>query len=199
MKRKNQTGKKFGKLVAAAMAAAFVFMSASNVSAEEKVTEVEPSSIVDVVDVLDGEGESEPIGTPVMMEDGTIMYYSNIHDLDTGRTRTVYDWAFPDNTLAADTLYRINWTCNPDTRHVSGDYKMTKGQYISAAVIVTPDGKKFKLGVMDDEGNSWHVDGVDGAAFNFKIPRTDMYRVYVQNDYRSTTLYATGNFEYYTK
>lgn len=198
MKRKIQTGKKFGKLVAAAMAAAFVFMSASTVSAGETATKVEASTIGNLVDILDGEGESEPIGTPVMMEDGTVMYQCNIEDLDTGRTRTVYDLAQGGvSTQAKDTVYRIDWKCNPDTRHVSPEYKMTKGQYISSAVVVTPADKTFKYGFMDDEGTAWYIERKACASFDYKVPATDWYRVFVQNDYKSTTLCAVGSFEYY--
>lgn len=198
MKRKIQTGKKFGKLVAAAMAAAFVFMSASTVSAGETATKVEASTIGNLVDILDGEGESEPIGTPVMMEDGTVMYQCNIEDLDTGRTRTVYDLAQGDvSTQAKDTVYRINWQVNPDTRHVSPEYKMTKGQGISGAVVAQPAEKKFKFGFMDDEGTAWYVERNGSASFNSRIPATDWYRVFVQNDYKSITFDAVGSFEYY--
>ena len=200
MKRKIQTGKKFGKLVAAAMAAAFVFMSATTASAGEAAAKVESSTIGDLVDILDGEGGSEPVGTPVMMEDGTVMYRCNIKDLDTGRTQTVYDLAQGDaSTQAVDTIYHFDWICNPDKRHVSGDYKMTKGQGISGAVNVTLTEKKFLFGFMDDEGTAWYVERNGCAAFNYVIPATDWYRVFVQNNYKSTTLHAMGSFEYYDR
>lgn len=198
MKRKIQTGKKFGKLVAAAMAAAFVFMSATTASAGEAAAKVESSTIGDLVDILDGEGGSEPVGTPVMMEDGTVMYQCNIKDLDTGRMRTVYDLAQGDaSTQAKDTIYHIDWRVEPDTRYVSGDYKMTKGQGISGAVNVTPTEKNFLFGFMDDEGTAWYVKRNGCASFNSVIPATDWYRVFVQNDYKSTTLHAMGSFMYY--
>lgn len=200
MKRKIQTGKKFGKLVAAAMAAAFVFMSAATASAGEAAAKVESSTIGDLVDILDGEGGSEPVGTPVMMEDGTVMYQCNIKDLDTGRTRTVYDLAQGDvSTQAVDTIYHFEWRVAPDTRHVSGDYKMTKGQGISGSTVVSPSEKKFLFGFMDDEGTAWYIERSAAAAFNYVIPATDWYRVFVQNDYKSTTFLAVGDFEYYDR
>lgn len=200
MKRKIQTGKKFGKLVAAAMAAAFVFMSATTASAGEAAAKVGPSTVGDLVDILDGEGGSEPVGTPVMMEDGTVMYQCNIEDLDTGRMRTVYDLAQGDaSTQAVDTIYHFDWRVEPDTRYVSGDYKMTKGQGISGSTVVTPTEKKFLFGFMDDEGTAWYIERNGCAAFNYVIPATDWYRVFVQNNYKSTTLHAVGDFEYYDR
>ena len=112
----------------------------------------------------------------------------------------MYDLAQGDaSTQAVDTIYHFDWICNPDKRHVSGDYKMTKGQGISGAVNVTPTEKKFLFGFMDDEGTAWYVERNGCAAFNYVIPATDWYRVFVQNNYKSTTLHAMGSFEYYDR
>lgn len=195
MKRKIQSGKVFGKLVTAAMAAAFVFMSASTASAAE-VSSAEQASIEDLQDILDA--QDEPEGTPIVLEDGTIMY----HTVDLGKKlHLVYDDDEQSiiSPQAEDTYYRINWEVEPDTRHVGGDYEIKKGQYVGASVNVTPGDKTFHLGVMNDDGDAWHVVGQSVAAFNFQVPATNMYRVYVQNDYKKTTLYVKGGYSYGTK
>lgn len=193
MKRKIQTGKVFGKLVTAAMAAAFVFMSASTASAAD-VSATEKASIEDLQDIL--EGQDEPEGTPIVLEDGTVMY----HTVDLGKKlNIVYEEEKTDiSPQAENTYYIIDWTVKPDTRHVSGDYEIKKGQYVGAHVSVSPSDKTFHLGVMNDDGDAWHVVGKSVAAFNFQVPATNMYRVYVQNDYKKTTLYANGGFSYGT-
>lgn len=194
MKRKIQTGKVFGKLVTAAMAAAFVFMSASTASAAD-VSATEKASIEDLQDIL--EGQDEPEGTPIVLEDGTVMY----HTVDLGKKlNLVYeeDEESDVSPQAANTYYKINWTVEPDTRHVSYEYEIKKGQIVSANVLVSPSDKKFDLGIMNDDGDAWHVSGTSGAAFNFPVPATNLYRVYVQNDYKKTTLYPTGGFSYST-
>ena len=193
---KRNTGKVFGKLVTAAMAAAFVFMSASTAKAAE-TTSTQQASIEDLQSIIDGEAESEPVGTPVVLEDGTVMY----HTVDLGKKlNLVYEE--DQNVIspqAEDTYYRIQWTVKPDTRHVSGDYSIKKGQYVCANINVIPGDKNFKFGVMNDDGDAWYVDGLGVAHFNFPVPETNMYRVYVQNDYKKTTLYADGGFSYCTK
>lgn len=194
MKRKIQTGKVFGKLVTAAMAAAFVFMSASTASAAD-VSATEKASIEDLQDIL--EGQDEPEGTPIVLEDGTVMY----HTVDLGKKlNLVYeeDEESDVSPQATNTYYRIDWTVKPDTRHVGGDYEIKKGQYVSANVSVSPSDKTFNFGVMNDDGDAWHVVGKSVAAFNFQVPATNEYRVYVQNDYKNTTLYSLGGYSYGT-
>lgn len=194
MKRKIQTGKVFGKLVTAAMAAAFVFMSASTASAAD-VKATEKASIEDLQDIL--EGQEEPEGTPIVQEDGTVMY----HTVDLGKKlNLVYEDGESDiSPQAENTYYRINsWEIEPDTRYVSYEYEIKKGQYVSANVSVSPSDKTFKFGVMNDDGDAWYVVGKSVASYNFQVPATNLYRVYVQNDYKKTTLYAIGGFSYGT-
>ena len=194
MKRKIQTGKVFGKLVTAAMAAAFVFMSASTASGAE-VSSTEQASVEDLQDII--EGQDEPEGTPIVLEDGTVMY----HTVDLGKKlNLVYeeDEQSGISPQAANTYYKINWTVEPDTRHVTYEYEIKKGQVVCADVIVSPSYKNFDFGIMNDDGDAWHVSAQNGAAFNFPVPATNLYRVYVQNDYKSTNLYAVGGFSYST-
>lgn len=193
---KRNTGKVFGKLVTAAMAAAFVFMSASTAKAAE-TTSTQQASIEDLQSIIDGEAESEPVGTPVVLEDGTVMY----HTVDLGKKlNLVYE---EEKSIvspqAENTYYRIQWTVEPDTRYVSYEYEIKKGQYVCANINVIPGDKNFKFGLMNDDGDAWYVDGLGTAYYNFPVPATNLYRVYVQNDYKKTTLYADGGFSYSTK
>lgn len=193
---KRNTGKVFGKLVTAAMAAAFVFMSASTAKAAE-TTSTQQASIEDLQNIIDGEVGSEPVGTPVVLEDGTVMY----HTVDLGKKlNLVYE---EEKSIvspqAENTYYRIEWEVEPDTRHVSYEHSINKGQYVCANVNVMPGDKTFNFGVMNDDGDAWHVVGKSVASFNFPVPATNLYRVYVQNDYKKTYLYADGGYSYSTK
>lgn len=100
-------------------------------------------------------------------------------------------------SFAAGVHYSIDWYVNPNTRYVSGEFRVNSGQKMLTSVSVTPSEKTYWLGIMDDDGNAWYIERRGASAYNFPVSTTNNYRVFVQNNYRDTTvLHATGSFVY---
>lgn len=193
--KKFHYAKTMGKIVTAALAAAFVFMSASPALAAE-------TTVSDLQDIIYQNSENDgitdnPNVKAVVASDGVVEYYCDVEDLNMDGMQIVYSSEEPrDSSRAAGVIYDIDWTVNPNTRHVGHEYKVYSGQTFQASAMVTPTDKDFWLGIMDDDGHARYVEGKGMAAHNFKITTTNMYCVFIQNNYRNVTLTASGAYGY---
>lgn len=211
-----------GRVITAALAAAFVMVSATTAYAsgrtvadihnliyqntEERTNETNVVSAMSDAELADEAaalnndadlaGKPAP-GTSVVTEDGMVEYYCNVEDLDWENIEII---SSPDEgiaTMQEGKFYDIDWTVKPNTRYVSGDYKVQSGGKIGTSVIIKPSGKKCWLGIMSDHGTARYVEGTGILTHTFNITETCSYRVFVQNNYTDgTTLYANGSFIY---
>lgn len=187
-----------GKIVTAVMTLAFMFTSSTTAYASAKMAaDVHNVVYQRLEDRTDIDAMGLQPGVSYVADDGTVLHYARIEDLDMEGMQVV---SAPDQDMvsfAAGVHYNINWYVNPNTRYVSGEFKINRGQTMVASTSVSPSDKYYWLGVMDDDGNAWYVERRGGASYTFPISTTNNYRVFVQNNYRDTTvLYATGSFYY---
>lgn len=133
----------------------------------------------------------------VIADDGTEVIYSPIAALDMPGMKVESSIEDDMESYTAGVHYSFNWPCNPNTRHVSGEYTIKAGQKISIVANVTPSDKDYWLGIMDDDGCAWYIRAKGISGKTFTISKTNKYRVFIQNNYTDgTTLQATGSFVY---
>lgn len=197
---KYQTVKRAGKVVTAMFAAIFAIMSVSTTYASAKIAADIHSEVYKNLENLKNEtdeGLELEVGKSYVSQDGTVVHYIPAKDLDMEGMQEV---SIPEEDsvfFTAGVTYSFSWGVQSNTRHVSGEYTVYAGQTVSVSVTVTPNDKNYWLGIMDDDGNAWYVEGRGSAAHNFNITRTNKYRVFVQNNYKDGTyLHATGSFVY---
>lgn len=127
----------------------------------------------------------------VIAEDGMVEHHCYVEDLDM-ENLTIVEEQSPVSFLMD--LHSEDWIVNPNTRHVSGDYRVTAGDKVDVASYVSPLDKTYWLGIMDDDGHAWYVSGTGGLSHSFKITKTNRYRVFIQNNYSSITFRAGINY-----
>lgn len=196
--KKYRLMKSAGKLVTAALGAAFILASGTTAYASGKtVADLHNVVYRDTENYVNVE-EGSTIRT-VVADDGMIEYHCRIEDLDREGLKIV---TMPDeeiSTITAGFHYNMDWYVEPECRFVSGSYYVTTSQKLCASVTVSPTDKYYDLGIMDDNGNAYYVRGRGAASHNFTIPKSSRYRVFIQNNNSSTTLHATGYFVYEDK
>lgn len=188
-----------GKIITAAFAVVFALGSVSTAYASAKTIADFHSSFYQGVEDAENvsEGLELEVGKSYVAEDGTAVYYVPVSELDMDGMLEV---TTPDDDImpsAAGDHYNFNWYVESNTRHVSGEISVSRGQTIYTSVTVSPGDKIFWLGIMDDDGHAWYVESRGSASHNFNISTTNRYRVFVQNNYTDgTTLHAVGSFYY---
>lgn len=195
--KKYRLMKSAGKLVTAALGAAFIFASGTTAYASGKTVADLHNVVYQDTENYVNVGEESKVRT-VVADDGMIEYHCRIEDLDIDGLQIVTE---PDDEIAAITEgvhYDMDWYVDPYMRYVSGSYYVATNQRLCASVTVTPSGKLYDLGIMDDHGNAYYVRGNGALAHNFNIPESCRYRVFVQNP-NSVQLHATGYFAYEDK
>lgn len=187
-----------GKIVTAVMTLAFMFTSSTTAYASAKMA----ADVHNVVyQTLEEQTDIDSIGlqpgVSYVTDDGIVLHYARIEDLNMEGMQEV---SAPDQDMvsfAAGVYYNIDWYVNPNTRYVSGEFRVSKGQTMRTVASVTPGEKTYRLGIMDDDGNAWYIERNGASSYNFPVATTNNYRVFVQNNYRDTTvLHAKGNFIY---
>lgn len=191
--KKYQRARKAGKAVTAALTAAFVLMSTTTIFASGK-------TVADLHNFIyqSTEGQTKENEKMVVTDDGYVEHYCDVEDLNFEDLQEVSTLDQDIVTIDSGVHYNIDWIVNPNTRHVSGPYKVKNGETICAAVVVEPIDKVYWLGIMDHEGHARYVETTGSAAHDFKITETKNYRVFVQNNYKDgkTKLNAKGYFLY---
>lgn len=187
-----------GKIVTAVMTLAFMFTSSTTAYASAKMAaDVHNVVYQRLEDRTDIDTMGLQPGVSYVADDGTVLHYARIEDLDMEGMQVV---SMPDKDMvsfAAGVHYNINWNVNPNTRYVSGEFRVSKGQTMRTSASVTPGDKSYWLGIMDNDGNAWYIERQGASSYNLPISTTNDYRVFVQNNYRDTTvLHATGYFVY---
>lgn len=181
------------RVVASILAAAFVFMSATTAFASDR-------SVADLENKVYQMADQEmtmPYDRAVVADDGMVEYYCSVDDLNVGDTKEVIGTDDVVMSRAAGVAYSFDWVVNPNTRHISGEHSISAGMILSVAATVTPRDKNYWLGIMTDDGVARYIRGQGAASHNFDITEKNMYRVFVQNNYKdSTKLYAVGKFVY---
>jgi hypothetical protein len=81
--------------------------------------------------------------------------------------------------------------------HVSKVYDLKKGQRVSISCTAVPASSNYWIGIMDDTGNVWYVDGTSSVGHDFAVPANGKYRVLVQNR-SETEIEIMGDYCYYT-
>lgn len=197
---KYQKVKRAGKVVTALFAAVFAIMSVSTTYASARIAADIHSEVYKNLENLkneEGKGLDLEIGKSYVAEDGTVVHYIPAKDLDMDGMQEI---SLPEEDIVfytAGVTYSFNWGVPENTRRVTGDYTVYAGQSIYTSVTVTPGDKIFWLGIMDDDGNAWYVEGRGVASHVFNITRTNRYRVFVQNNYKDgTSFHAVGSFFY---
>lgn len=188
-----------GKVITAALAAVFALGSVSTAYASAKTIADFHSSIYQKLEDEENvtEGLDLEVGKSYVAEDGTEVHYVPVSELDMDGMTEV---SAPDQDMMnseAGVHYSFNWYVESNTRYVSGEFTVARGQSMATSVSVTPTDKIFRLGIMDDDGNAWYVESRGAASHVFNISTTNRYRVYIQNNYTNgTVLHATGSFLY---
>lgn len=217
--KKYQKFSKTNGIVTATMTAAFIFMTTSTAFAsgkavadlhnmiyrntEEHVNETEVSALEVSVPVAEAgavpadESDTELEGEKlVIADDGMVEHWCRVEDLDLDGLQIISTPNKDSVSYAKGVHYNFDWIVDPNTRYVTANYAMNKGQYVSVSAVVTPRTKDFWIGIMR-EGVIHYVEGRGAASHNFKVDKTDDYCVFVQNNYRDgTKLNATGYFVY---
>lgn len=191
-----------GKVVTAALAGAFILLSASTAYASgktvadlhnivyqstEKRTNFTDNIVADNVDT--GSVAASDVNT---LEE----HYITIDDLNQGDVKTIYPPEDDIMSITAGVMYNFDWNVESNTRHVSGEYYIKAGQKVSVYAYVTPTTKDFWLGIMKP-GSAWYVEGKRSASHTFTVSSSGYYRVFVQNNYKDgTNLHAVGNYIY---
>lgn len=185
---------KTGKRVAASiLAAAFVFMSATTAFASDRSVADLENKVYEMAD----QEMAMPYDRAVVADDGMVEYYCSVDDLNVGDTKEVIGTDDVVMSRTAGVFYSFDWTVNPNTRHISGEYSINSGMSLSVGAIVKPIDKDYWLGIMTDDGVARYVRGRGAASHTFDITEKNMYRVFVQNNYKdSTKLNASGDFVY---
>lgn len=198
--KKYQKMKSASKIVTAALAAVFVFASATTAYASGMTVADLHNVVYQKTENFTNAVDETAVGRAVVAEDGMVEYHCKIDDLDREGLQVV---SAPDQdivAMAAGVHYSFDWQVESNTRYVSGPFSMNSNQKLAASVSVTPVNKDFYLGIMDHEGNAYYVKSRGAASHVFNIPRSTSYRVFVQNDYSDgTVLHATGYFVYDNK
>lgn len=191
--KKYQRARKAGKAVTAALTAAFVLMSTTTIFASGK-------TVADLHNFIyqSTEGQTQEVERMIVTEDGFVEHYCDVEDLNFDGLQEVSTLDQDIVTIDSGVHYNIDWIVNPNTRHVSGPYKVSKGENICAAVVVEPISKTYWLGIMDHEGHARYIETSGASSHHFLITETKSYRVFVQNNYKDgkTTLNAKGYFLY---
>ena len=192
--KKYQRAKSAGKAVTVALTTAFVLLGTTTVYASGKTV----ADLHNIIYQNTEERTDESTEKLVVAEDGMVEHYCDVEDLNFDGLQEVSTLDQDIVTVDSGVHYNFDWIVNPNTRHVSGIYKVSKGQNICASVTVTPTDKDFWLGIMDHEGHARYVTGRGAAAHTFAITETKTYRVFIQNNYKDgkTKLNAKGYFAY---
>ena len=137
-------------------------------------------------------GSSEE--TLVVAADGMVEHYVDVEDLGDDII-VISDSDYGVYRPMSEGIISFYWTVNPNTRHVTSEFKVKAGEVISASVVVK-QAKNYLLGIMDDDGHARYVTGYGAVGHVFSISTTNRYRVFVQND-NDVALTASGSY-YYT-
>jgi len=73
------------------------------------------------------------------------------------------------------------------------EFYVSSGSSISVFVDITPTDLNVKAGIMDNKNNKRYVEGSDCVAGSFKITKSGMYRVFVENN-NSESVTADGSY-----
>lgn len=192
--KKYQRAKSAGKAVTVALTTAFVLLGTTTVYASGKTV----ADLHNIIYQNTEERTDESTEKLVVAEDGMVEHYCDVEDLNLDGLQEVSTLDQDIVTVDAGVHYNFDWIVNPNTRHVSGPYKVSKGQYICTSVTISPRDKVYWLGIMDHEGHARYVTGTGAASHNFAITETKTYRVFIQNNYKDgkTKLDAKGYFLY---
>lgn len=190
--KKYKQARPSSRVLTAIMTAAFACISTSTAFASGK-------TVADLHNVVyqSLEEKVEESNQTVVADDGFVEHTCSVEDLNMENMQEVSTLDQDIVTITEGVNYTFNWTVNPNTRHVSGEYVVNAGQVIDVGTFVTPSDKTCWLGIMNDEGTARYISGSNVLTHKFKITKRGRYRVFVQNNYKNgTTLYATGRFSY---
>ena len=198
--KKYQKMKSASKIVTAALAAVFVFASATTAYASGMTVADLHNVVYQKTENFTNAVDETAVGRAVVAEDGMVEYHCKIDDLDREGLQVV---STPDQdivAMAAGVHYSFDWQVEPNTRYVSGPFSLKTTHKMNVCTNVTPGNKVYYMGIMDHQGNAYYVRGTGALAHNFNIPESTSYRVFVQNDHTDgTVLHATGYFVYDNK
>lgn len=196
--RKYQKAKSAGKVITALFTGVFILISGTTAYASGKTIADLHTIVYQNTEVRTNETEPKIVGKAVGTgEDGLVEYHCSVDDLDKENLQIIYDPTDEAAAIAEGQYYYFDWIVNPNTRHVSGEYRVTAGSTFHTAVTCTPGNKRYWLGIMDDDGSAWYVEGTGSTAHDFRITTTNKYRVFVQNNYTDgTVLRAVGYYMY---
>lgn len=198
--KKYQKMKSASKIVTAALAAVFVFASATTAYASGMTVADLHNVVYQKTENFTNAVDETAVGRAVVAEDGMVEYHCKIDDLNREGLQVV---STPDQdivAMAAGVHYSFDWQVEPSTRYVSGPFSLKTTQKMNVCTNVTPGNKVYYMGIMDHQGNAYYVRGTGALAHNFNIPESTSYRVFVQNDHTDgTVLHATGYFVYDNK
>ncbi len=181
--------KLIGKVVTAALASAFVFMSTSTAFASDMTVE-------DIKNLYTAKSETGEFYR--VAEDGMVEYYVENEDLSKVTIEHGMGEIIPGDVAdpnAVGDKYPMNWTVKRGIRCVGDAHNLKKGYYLAAAVTVSPTTKAFELGIMDDDGHAWLVRGKGAAGHSFDIPTDNTYWAYVENC-SDETIHSCGYYTY---
>ena len=91
-------------------------------------------------------------------------------------------------------ITRFSWNVNPNTRCVSENIPLKRGQKLNITATVTPSENTVWVGIMDSKGSVRYVEGDVAVAHTFWISESDNYRILIQNRGLRT---VTSNGSYY--
>ncbi len=75
----------------------------------------------------------------------------------------------------------FSWTVSGDTMKQTSSFHVKAGQEISVRVLIDPENKNVKAGIIDDSGKRRYVEGEGIIEYSFSITSSGSYRMFVEN------------------
>lgn len=78
-------------------------------------------------------------------------------------------------------MANISWTVGSNTSKSTAGFSVKSGQTISISIMMEPNMKNVKAGIVDSSGNRTYITGNGAISHNFEIKSADTYKVFVEN------------------
>ncbi len=90
----------------------------------------------------------------------------------------------------------VNWDVPAGKKYLTTSFKLTSGDKVSVAIVLSPDNKTVRVGLEYPDGSEHYVEGTAGLAHVFTVPTTGSgYHFYVEN-ISDTEVNARGSYVY---
>ncbi len=183
--RKLQSAAKLPKMATLALAATFVLLSTTTAyAAGIAMADVNDKVCEATEDVIIVEATNN--GVEVLAEDQFIVSAEEYEDVTT---------VYMESDVMLLGMGSFAWNVPANTRYVTGQIYLSKGDVITIACNVKPTSSSYRYGIVLPSGSTKVASGTGVSSSDFEISTSGYYRVMVQN-LSSASIEAAGTYTY---